>query len=263
MDDSFQKDLPDILRRSAEANVRGLVVTGICVATSAAAQALCEGPVAAASGCHLGFTAGVHPHNAKGCGPTTLADLRRLAAHPRCVAIGECGLDYNRNYSPPDVQEVWFERQVELAKELRLPLFLHCRDAGERFAEILSRHMPLPAPAVVHCFTGSRAELDLFLGLGLYIGITGWICDDRPERGGADLAALLPYIPRDRLMIETDAPYLVPRSIKPSKARPGRNEPALLPHVLQAAADALGTTPEELGASTTAVACKVFGLSLG
>ncbi|GIL72875.1 hypothetical protein Vretifemale_3164 [Volvox reticuliferus] len=123
---------------------------------------------------------------------------------------------------------------------------MHCRDAGKQFANILSRHMPLPAAAVVHCFTGSRQELDSFLQLGLYIGITGWICDDRPERGGPELASLLCSIPRDRLMIETDAPYLAPRSIKPSRARPGRNEPALLPHVLMAAAAAIGITPEEV-----------------
>ncbi|KXZ56655.1 hypothetical protein GPECTOR_1g590 [Gonium pectorale] len=190
----------------------------------------------------------------------TLGELRQLAAHSRCVAVGECGLDFNRNFSPPEVQEKWFEEHIKLAKELRMPLFMHCRDAAERFAEILGRHLPLPAPAVVHCFTGSRAELELFLQMGLYIGITGWICDDRPERGGAELASLLASIPRERLMIETDAPYLVPRSIKPSKARPGRNEPALLPHVLQAAATALGVAPEELGRSTTEVALRVFNL---
>ncbi|GLI68941.1 hypothetical protein VaNZ11_013370, partial [Volvox africanus] len=257
VDYSFRSDLKDVLQRAYDANVRALVVTGTCVRTSGAAAQLCD---AQRDSCSLFFTAGVHPHNAKNCNETTLGELRRLAAHPRCVAIGECGLDFNRNFSPPDVQEKWFEAQVLLAKELRRPLFMHCRDAGEQFTNILSRHMPLPAAAVVHCFTGTRQELDTFLQLGLYIGITGWICDDRPERGGAELASLLAAIPRNRLMIETDAPYLVPRSIKPSKARPGRNEPALLPHVLMAAAAAIGISPEELGKSTTATACRVFGL---
>ncbi|KAG2442849.1 hypothetical protein HXX76_002928 [Chlamydomonas incerta] len=259
VDHSFQSDLPKVLARAAAANVRALLVTGTCERTSKAAAKLVD-THAAPDQPLLYFTAGVHPHNAKQCTSDTLKDLRRLASHPRCVAIGECGLDFNRNFSPPDVQEKWFEQQVVLAKELRKPLFLHCRDAGVRFAEILQRHAPLPAPAVVHCFTGSADELRAFLALDMYIGITGWICDDRPERGGAELAALLPSIPRDRLMIETDAPYLVPRTIKPSKARPGRNEPALLPHVLQAAAAALGVTPEELGRSSTDVACRVFGL---
>ncbi|KAG2443084.1 hypothetical protein HYH02_009498 [Chlamydomonas schloesseri] len=263
VDHSFQSDLPKVLGRAAAANVRALLVTGTCLRTAKAAANLVDAHAAAAGTPTqplLYFTAGVHPHNAKQCTPDTLTELRRLAAHPRCVAIGECGLDFNRNFSPPDVQEEWFEQQVVLAKELRKPLFLHCRDAGERFAEILRRHTPLPAPAVVHCFTGSADELRAFLAMDMYIGITGWICDDRPERGGAELAALLPSIPRHRLMIETDAPYLVPRTIKPSKARPGRNEPALLPHVLQAAAAALGVSPEELGLSSTEVACRVFGL---
>lgn len=208
----------------------------------------------------LYFTAGVHPHNAKRCGPTTLAELRQLASHPRCVAIGECGLDFNRNFSPPDVQQQWFEAQVQLAKELRLPLFLHCRDATDAFVAILRRHAPHPAPIVVHCFTGSRQDLQPLLDLDAYIGITGWICDDRPERGGADLASLLPLIPPERLMIETDAPYLTPRSIKPSRVRPGRNEPALLPHVLTAAAAALGKTPEQVAEQTSNVARAVFGI---
>lgn len=96
--------------------------------------------------------------------------------------------------------------------------------------------------------------------MGLYIGITGWICDDRPERGGAELASLIPRIPPDRLVIETDAPYLVPRSIKPSRLRPRRNEPALLPHVLAAVAKATGRPAEQVARETTAAACKLFGL---
>jgi TatD DNase family protein len=207
---------------------------------------------------------------------------------------GECGLDFNRNFSPPDVQIDWFERQVALAMELRKPLFMHCRDAGEKFAEILraagaraagagagtgsstdggsansggdggagvaAGTVHLGVPGVLHCFTGSGAELRECLDLGLHIGITGWICDDRPERGGAELAALLPTIPPGRLMIETDAPYLVPRTLKPSKARPHRNEPCLLPHVLAAAAAACGETEAVLAARTTRVAGSFFQL---
>lgn len=157
------------------------------------------------------------------------------------------------------MQERWFAAQVQLAEELQLPLFLHCRDAGERFAEILGAHRR-SVPAVVHCFTGSRAELCLFLSLGLHIGITGWVADDRPERGGAELAALLPLIPADRLLIETDSPYLTPRSIGPSKARPQRNEPALLPYVLQAVAAARGESVEKVARATTDNARRLFGI---
>jgi TatD DNase family protein len=143
--------------------------------------------------------------------------------------------------------------------------FLTC--AGARFGEILSQagigsnsSGSSIIPGVLHCFTGNGEELQQVLGLGLCVGITGWVADDRPERGGAELAALLPQIPADRLMIETDAPYLAPRSIQPSKARPNRNEPALLPHVLTAVAVALGQSEEEVAKRTTAVAKAFFGL---
>jgi TatD DNase family protein len=139
-------------------------------------------------------------------------------------------------------------------------------NAGARFAEILtqagisSSNGSSSLPGVLHCFTGNSEELQQVLGLGLCVGITGWVADDRPERGGAELAALLPHIPADRLMIETDAPYLVPRSIQPSKARPNRNEPALLPHVLTAVAAAMGQNEEEVAKRTTAVAKAFFRL---
>jgi TatD DNase family protein len=203
---------------------------------------------------------------------------------------GECGLDFNRNFSPQDVQREWFERQVLLAAELGKPLFMHCRDAGDAFADVLrsagvkaaaaglgggsssngdsgssssssnNNIVGLPVPGVLHCFTGTESELNACLALGLHIGVTGWVCDDRPERGGAELASLLPSIPTERLMIETDAPYLVPRTIKPSKARPHRNEPALLPHVLQTVAAARGEGEAEVARATTGVAAAFFRL---
>ncbi|KAJ9509702.1 hypothetical protein QJQ45_011306 [Haematococcus lacustris] len=226
-DPSFDKDMDAVIQRARNANVATMIVTGTCSKTCSKAQRLCD-----QSSYPLYFTAGVHPHNAKECYDLTLTELRRFASHAKCVAIGECGLDFNRNFSPQAVQLEWFEKQVALAVELRKPLFMHCREAAPQLADVLRRYLPLPAPAVVHCFTGNAQELACFLEMGLHIGITGWICDERPERGGAELARLLPSIPQDRLMLETDAPYLVPRTIKPSKARPGRNEPALLTHVL-------------------------------
>jgi len=252
------QDREAVLGRAARAGVDTLVVTGCCERTSRVAHDyVSTGP--SRQGCELYFTTGVHPHNAKLCGSETLEDLRRMAAHPRCVAIGECGLDFNRNFSPPDVQERWFEEQVKLAVELRMPLFLHCREAMPSMLEILGRHR-LTAPAVMHCFSGSREELEAVLALGCHVGITGWVCDDRPERGGAELANLLSTIPRDKLMIETDGPYLTPRSIKPSRSRPKRNEPALLPVVCQAVAEALGSEPHEVAAFTTTNAERCFRL---
>lgn len=245
---SFHADLPAVLERAAAAGVSRLVVTGTSVEESRAAVRLATGHPA------LYATAGVHPHHARDCDAATIPALREIAADPKVVAIGECGLDFNRNYSPHPSQEQWFEVQVELALELGKPLFLHSRDAHPRFAEVLRRYRP--AKAVAHCFTGEREELHAYLELGLYIGITGWICD---ERRGAHLLDLVKEIPDDRLLLETDAPYLTPRDLRPQpKAR--RNEPAFLPHILATVARALGRPGAVVAEQTTANARRLFGI---
>lgn len=245
---AFQPDLDEVVARAHAAGVGELVVTGTGVEESRAAVAL------AAARPGLYATAGVHPHHASDCDEATIPALREIARHPKVVAIGECGLDFNRNYSPHPSQEQWFLAQLELGIELGKPLFLHSRDAHPRFAELLRAHRP--EKAVAHCFTGERAELQAYLDLGLYIGITGWICDERRGRHLLDLAR---EIPRDRLLLETDAPYLTPRDLKPQpKAR--RNEPAFLPHIARAVAHALGRPVEDVAAETTRNARELFSL---
>jgi TatD DNase family protein len=240
---SFQADLPQVLGRARAAGV-SMIVTGTSVEESRKALAL-----------GLPCTAGVHPHHARDCGPGTIPALREIAADPLVVAIGECGLDFNRNYSPHPDQEKWFIAQIELALELGKPLFLHSRDAHPRFSEVL-RNFRIEK-AVAHCFTGEREELHAYIDLGLYVGITGWICD---ERRGRHLVELVRDIPHDRLLLETDAPYLTPRDLRPQpKAR--RNEPAFLPHIAGAVARALGRPVEEIAAQTTRNARALFGLS--
>jgi TatD DNase family protein len=244
---SFRDDLEAVVARAFAAGVHPIVVTGTTVLESRMAAEI-------ADRFGLYATAGVHPHHARDCGPQTIAELRKLAQHPRVVAIGECGLDFNRNYSPHPAQEKWFVAQVELALELGKPLFLHSRDAHPRFSEIISHHKP--PRAVAHCFTGEREELRAYLDLGLYVGITGWICD---ERRGRHLVELVREIPRERLLVETDAPYLTPRDLRPQpKAR--RNEPAFLPHILRTVAAALGRPAEEVAAETAGNAIALFRL---
>jgi TatD DNase family protein len=240
---AFRDDLADVLTRARAAGVATIIVTGTTVKESGQAAAL-----------GLPFTAGAHPHHARDCDAATIPALRELGRHPRCVAIGECGLDFNRNYSPHPDQEKWFVAQLELGLELGKPLFLHSRDAHPRFAEILSSHKP--PKAVAHCFTGEREELHAYLDVGLYIGITGWICD---ERRGKHLLDLVREIPRDRLLLETDSPYLTPRDMKP-QPRARRNEPAFLPHILKTVAAAVGRSPEEVAAETTRNAERLFSL---
>ncbi len=245
--ESFKPDLAEVVGRAREGGVATMIVTGTTVAASRRAA-----EVADAHGLYA--TAGVHPHHASECDATTLALLAELASHPRVVAIGECGLDFNRNYSPHPDQEKWFVAQAELGIALGKPLFLHSRDAHPRFSQIVSSLKP--GKAVAHCFTGEREELRAYLDLGLYIGITGWICD---ERRGRHLLELVGDIPRDRLLLETDSPYLTPRDLRPQpKAR--RNEPAFLPHIARAVAAALGRPVEEVAAETTRNAKTLFGL---
>ena len=244
---SFQGDLEAVVSRAHGSGVTRIVVTGTSILESETAARIAD---------HYGMfcTAGVHPHHASECGPETIPALRKIAAHPRNVAIGECGLDFNRNYSPHPDQEKWFIAQIELALSMKKPLFLHSRDAYPRFSEIISSFKP--PRAVAHCFTGSKEELHSYLDLGLYIGITGWICD---ERRGKHLLELVRDIPRDRLLLETDAPYLTPRDMHPQpKAR--RNEPAFLPHIARTVARALGRPFEEVAAETTRNAIAFFGL---
>jgi len=247
---SFRDDLDRVLERARSAGVATIVATGTSVAESEHAAQLAERhpPM-------LYATAGVHPHHARDCNDATIPALRALARQPRVVAVGECGLDFHRNYSPRPDQEKWFEAQLDLACEMRKPLFLHSRDAHPRFAQILhSRRDRLP-PAVAHCFTGGAEELRAYLELDLYVGITGWICD---ERRGSHLTELVGDIPRERLLLETDAPYLTPRDLEPQpKAR--RNEPAFLPHIARTVARALRRPVEEVAIETTRNARRLFG----
>ena len=242
---SFRDDLADVVKRARDAGVSTLIVTGTTVEESRQAAQIAER-------FDLRSTVGIHPHHAKDFRNTD--ELRSIASHPRVVAIGECGLDFNRNYSPHPAQEDCFIAQLQLGIDLNKPLFLHSRDAHPRFAEIVKSINV--ERAVAYCFTGERDELRAYLDLGLYVGITGWICD---ERRGRHLLELVREIPRDRLLIETDSPYLTPRDLKPQpKAR--RNEPAFLPHILRTIARALGRPAEEVAAETTRNARALFDL---
>ena len=260
---AFRGDLPAVLVRAAAANVDAIVVTGVSDVASRRAREIAvdhrpkQGPGTIA-GPALYATAGTHPHNASTLSPDALVELRELARRPEVVAVGECGLDYNRDFSARDVQRRCFEAQLELACEVGKPVFLHERDAEVDFVSTLEQVRPRLRGGVVHCFTGTRDALERYLALDMHIGITGWICD---ERRGAHLADLVRLIPQGRLLVETDAPYLLPRDL-PRETRPaaGRNEPALLPHVARFIARSRGETFEELARHTTLAATKLFGL---
>jgi TatD DNase family protein len=248
MHPSFDKDREAVAAAARADGVSPLIITGTSLEDSRKAMEY----AALHPGC-LYATAGLHPHDAKSYGPSTLPALRELALRG-AVAIGECGLDYNRDFSPRPAQRECFEKQAALAVELGLPLFLHVRDAWEDFTAIL-RSCGVK-DMVVHCFTGSAADLERCLEMGAFIGLTGWICD---ERRGRELRSLARLIPHDRLLIETDAPFLLPRDMK---ARAGRNEPRFLRHILRVVAGILGKDEDQLARETRENSRRFFGLSL-
>lgn len=251
--DSYDRDRADVIARAQGVGVVAMIVTGSTVADSTRAIALCRQWPAL-----LRATAGVHPHHATGFQASDCAELAALYADPLTVAAGECGLDYYRNYSPPAEQRRAFALQLQLAVEHQLPVFLHQREAHADFMAMLREHPQLLARAVLHCFTGDAAELDDCLEAGLAIGVTGWICD---ERRGQALRVAVGRIPDDRLMLETDGPYLLPRTLQPKPAH-RRNEPAYLPVILEAVATHRGQPVEQVAAMTTANARRFFGLTL-
>jgi TatD DNase family protein len=200
--------------------------------------------------------AGVHPHHANEYSQRVNQVLTDLLEKDSVVAVGECGLDYFRNFSPVDAQKHAFAAQLELAIASNMPVFLHQRDAHDDFLKILAPAMPKISQAVAHCFTGTGPMLREYLDLGLYIGITGWICD---ERRGAELQEIVSEIPLDRLMLETDAPYLLPRSMTP-RPKSRRNEPVYLAEVLKVVAHCMGRSETEVAAAATGNAIRFFKL---
>jgi TatD DNase family protein len=250
--DSFDHDREAVISDAASVGVTRQVVTGADLASSIAAAALAAGYRA-----RLWSTAGVHPHHAAAWNASQRAALVELLQRPQVVAIGECGLDYYRNFSPPPAQRAAFAAQLEIAAELGKPVFLHQRDSHRDFTAILDDFRGRLAGGVAHCFTGTRAQLEDYLALGLSIGVTGWVCD---ERRGADLRDAVPYISEERLMVETDSPYLLPRDLDP-KPKSRRNEPKHLVHVARAVARLRNEPWEKLAAATTRNAVRFFGLA--
>ena len=249
--DSFDADRDEVQARAVAAGVVQMIITGTDLAATRRALEL-----AAAAPARLFATAGVHPHHAAQLDAGTLAQIEALAHAPQVVAVGECGLDYFRDYSPRAAQRSAFARQLELAARLAKPVFLHEREAHEDFLAILREYRSALVGGVAHCFTGTGAQLERYLELDLAIGVTGWICD---ERRGRHLIPLMREIPAHRLQLETDAPYLLPRDLDP-RPTSRRNEPAYLAHVAAAVARARGEAPAALAATATAASRTLFAL---
>ncbi len=247
--DSYDHDRDEVIARARAAGVARMIVTGSSVASTKQAIELVR-----IAPDRFRCTSGVHPHHATDLDEEQAAAIRAFAQAPEVVAVGECGLDYFRNFSPHEAQVAAFRKQLDIAVEVRKPVFLHQRDAHDDFVRIVREYRPRLVGGVAHCFTASLEEARAYLELDLYIGITGWICD---ERRGLHLREVVRHVPRERLLIETDGPYLLPRDLNPKPAS-RRNEPMYLPHVLRAIAAARGESAEELGEITTRNALTLF-----
>lgn len=251
-DRSFEKDREQVIEAAINSNVQKLIITGTTIDESLQAIELCNDYPE-----RLYCTVGVHPHYAKDHSQEQFRQLTELYQNKAVVAVGETGLDFNRNFSTPEQQISAFEAQLEIAHEVQLPLFLHERDAHKKQLEMLRSHRDDITSAVAHCFTGSKQELYNYLDLDLHIGITGWICD---ERRGLELQQLVKDIPIERLMLETDAPYLIPRDLKP-KPKSRRNHPEHLPHIAKKVAELRKIPMEELQEEVLTTTSSFFKLA--
>jgi len=247
LDDAvFEKDWPQVLERMTANDVRAAMIAGINLETSQKALGIAE--------THAGIyaSAGVHPHDASQCNEAVIRALADLARNTKIKAWGEIGLDFNRMYSPREDQEKWFVRQLEIADALDLPLIFHERDSEGRLLELLGQYANPRRSGVIHCFSGTSAELERYLEMGFYIGITGIVTI---QKRGRRLREQIGLIPRERLLIETDAPYLTPA---PQKNRHRRNEPAFVRSVLLKLAEVLETDLEALADTVWDNTCRLF-----
>ncbi|MFK7864049.1 MAG: TatD family hydrolase [Pseudohongiellaceae bacterium] len=250
--ESFALDFDTVVDEARRANVSHIMLTGTDLVSSRAAETIAKATPTLHSS-----TAGFHPHVASTCTAEAFDEISQLCSQPHVVAIGETGLDFNRNFSSKEEQLQIFEQHLELASQIKKPLFLHQREAHEEFLPLLSRYRSSTVGGVVHCFTDNEQALSDYLTLDMHIGITGWVCD---ERRGLDLQRLVPKIPLDRLLIETDAPYLLPRNIRP-RPKHRRNEPKYLTAVLEKIAELYQLPVKEIAERTTHNAKKLFNLS--
>jgi TatD DNase family protein len=252
----FQADIDDVLLRAQQAGLSHLLAIGTDLPGSSRCIALCRQYAG-----YVVATAGIHPHCADGADADTLNQLRDLIACPEVVAVGEMGLDFNRNFSTTDNQLRVFEAQLQLAGDSNKPVYLHERDAFAAQIALLRNYRKSLSGGLVHCFTGDKAQVRAYLDLDFYIGITGWVCD---PRRGEELREAAAYIPRDRLVLETDAPYLLPRHLGKSELalipQRRRNEPCLLPQIAAYLAELLACPVDELIATTAGNTRKLFGL---
>ncbi|KAK0090777.1 hypothetical protein PV325_003797 [Microctonus aethiopoides] len=271
----YARDLDSVIQRAKDAGVQKIMVTGASIRSSKEALRLTRIYPGV-----LYSTAGVHPHDAKSWEDSdTLKELESIVNNPECVAIGECGLDYNRDFSDPETQRAVFHKQIELACRLNKPLIVHERGAQSDVLEVLSHYKNRLPPVMIHSFVGIAEEAQLYLDQGFYLGITGYLCKDKSDRGMRKIFES-DNVPLDKILVETDAPFMYPNtraSKLPEHVKDGltersmtflhryctfqRNEPCALPAIVEMVAAFMRKSPEEVALATAFNALKLFGLS--
>ncbi|CAK8717580.1 TatD DNase family protein [Candidatus Electronema halotolerans] len=240
---AYQPDLDQIIADARRCGVTRIITIGIDLPSSCRAAELAQ--------CYAGVYAavGIHPHDAESADEETFRRLAELAAAPKVVGYGEIGLDYAKNYSPKEVQLRVFARQLELAKELRLPLIIHDRDAHEDTLRLLREQGPFPHGGVMHCFSGDAELARQVLDLGFYVSIPGIVTFPN----AAMMREAVREVPTDRLLLETDGPFLAPVPF-----RGKRNLPQYLLHTAAAVAELKGVSLDDIARQTTVNAEKLF-----
>jgi len=241
----FDEDRDAVVARARDAGVERMLLVGCADAEAGHRRAL---EVAEALG--QPCSAGAHPHDARLAGPALWDEIRGLAGEGRICAVGEIGLDFHYDHSPRDVQRSVFREQVRLARDLGLPVIVHTREADAETADILEGEGAAEVGGVIHCFTGGDALAERALALGFSISFSG--IATFPKAG--NLRDVAKRVPRDRLLVETDAPFLAP---VPHRGK--RNEPALVADVLRCLAEARGEAPADLAAATLQNFERLFG----
>lgn len=258
-DKQFDEDYKEVIERSIAANVYPLIITGSSISNSKKAHMICQTKLSKSMnviGNPLYFTVGIHPHCAKNYKEYNDDIIKKLAKEQNCVAIGECGLDYNRNFSSKKDQIKCFEQQIKIACQLKKPLFTHEREAHSDYIEIITPYVNKLSNVVIHCFTGNLAEAQTYISLGFYLSLSGFICMEK--RGKEFRENVLPHIPLNRIMLETDAPYMHPDSSGKNRIR---SEPINTIDVCNTIAKVLNVSYEEVATQTTKNSKLFFGLS--
>jgi TatD DNase family protein len=251
----FNNDTDKIIKNAQANGVSQMLLTGTSIRNSENSSKIAQKYPGV-----LYSTAGIHPHDAKSFDAQSIPKLKSLLRQAHVVSVGECGLDFDRDFSPRPMQEKCYKTQLELAIEIQKPLFLHERAAFERFIAITQDYLPQLPKAVVHCFTGSLDEAKIYLDRGFYLGFTGAISDTRRF---AQLKDVLQYIPMDRLLIETDAPFMLPKNVPKdalTKYNERRNEPAFLPYVAKTIAEFKKISMDSVAEASTQNAREFFGI---